>query len=102
MTKKQYRDEGISLRKTQHDLIASKIEAINKELTESNEGLPPITISVGITHGTEAPDAESLFEKTDAAMYHAKQSGKRTYKFNSRRQAEKEQEQSEIGTEDQE
>ena len=29
----------------------------------------------------EAADAADLFEKTDAAMYQAKQNGKRTYKF---------------------
>ncbi len=82
----------------QQELIASKIEAINKELAATDEGLPPISISVGITHGTEASDAESLFEKTDAAMYHAKQSGKRTYRFNSKRQTEKGQEHTEIVT----
>lgn len=66
----------------QQDLIASKIETINKELGKTEDGLPPISVSVGIVHGTEASDAESLFEKTDAAMYKAKQSGKSTFRFN--------------------
>lgn len=87
---------------SQQELIASKIEAINRELSESDEGLPPISISVGITHGTEASDVESLFEKTDAAMYRAKQSGKRTYKFNSGRQAGDGKEQTETGAKEQE
>ncbi|HAU99745.1 MAG TPA: hypothetical protein DCW47_00950 [Lachnospiraceae bacterium] len=68
----------------QRDLIASKIEKINKELGELDDGLPPISISVGIVHGTEATDAENLFEKTDEAMYKAKQSGKHTYTFYSK------------------
>ena len=69
----------------QHKLVASKIRAINRELNESGDGLPPVTISVGITHGTDATDAADLFEKTDAAMYQAKQNGKRTYKFFTRK-----------------
>ena len=64
----------------QHNQVASKIKAINKELNEPEDGLPPVTISVGITHGTEATDAVDLFEKTDAAMYQAKKNGKRTYR----------------------
>ena len=66
----------------QHDLIARKIDEINLELTETRDGLPPITISVGIVHGSEAIDSENLFERTDEAMYKAKQSGKHTYVFN--------------------
>jgi diguanylate cyclase (GGDEF)-like protein len=65
----------------QHNLITSKIEEISRELAVSVEGLPPISVSVGIMHGSEAADAKSLFEKTDEAMYHAKQSGKHTFAF---------------------
>jgi len=64
-----------------HKLVASKIEAINRDLNESEGGLPPVTLSVGITHGTSAADAVDLFNKSDAAMYQAKQSGKSTYRF---------------------
>ena len=63
------------------ELIASKIDKINKELEETDDGLPPVSISVGIVHGKDASDAENLFEKTDEAMYQAKQKGKRTYSF---------------------
>ena len=62
-------------------LIAQKIEKINRELADVSDGLPPASVSVGIVHGAQANDAESLFEKTDAAMYRAKQDGKHTYKF---------------------
>ena len=65
----------------QRNQVATKIKAINRELNEPEDGLPPVTISVGITHGTDATDSVDLFEKTDAAMYQAKQNGKRTYKF---------------------
>lgn len=68
----------------QQDLIASKIEKINKELERTDDGLPPASISVGIVHGKSASDPKKLFEKTDEAMYRAKQKGKRTYLFYSK------------------
>lgn len=68
--------------KMQRDLIAIKVDEINNELQNAGDGLPPISVSVGIVHGSEAADAESLFDKTDAAMYQAKKSGKRTFRFN--------------------
>ena len=68
----------------QEDLIASKIEKINRELEASDDGLPPASISVGIVRGESALDAKNLFEKTDEAMYQAKQKGKRTYTFYSK------------------
>ena len=57
-------------------MAVAKIEEINKKMTETNDGLPPVNVSVGIIHGSDASDAADLFEKTDAAMYNAKQSGK--------------------------
>ena len=68
----------------QRNLIASKIEKINRELEASDDGVPPASISVGIVHGKNALDAKNLFEKTDEAMYQAKQKGKRTYTFYSK------------------
>ena len=65
----------------QHNLIAAKIEQINKELTKTEDGLPPVTVSVGIVHGSEVSDTENLFEKSDEAMYQSKHNGKNTYTF---------------------
>lgn len=65
----------------QREQITSKIEKINLALDETADGLPRASISVGITHGTDVDNVKELFENTDAAMYQAKQSGKRTYRF---------------------
>ena len=64
-----------------HKLIASKVEQINKELEKSGDGIPPISVSVGIVNGKDVTDIEKLFEKTDAAMYESKKKGKHTYTF---------------------
>lgn len=65
----------------QRDLIAEKIEKINRELSETDDGLPAVSISVGIAHGADAAEAENLFKATDKAMYRSKKKGKRTYTF---------------------
>ncbi len=62
-------------------LIESKIIQINEELEKTDDGLPPISISVGVVNGKDVNDVESLFEMTDAAMYESKKKGKHTYTF---------------------
>ena len=62
-------------------LIASKVKQINEELEKSGDGIPPISVSVGIVNGKDVTDIEKLFEKTDAAMYESKKKGKHTYTF---------------------
>ena len=65
----------------QRHLIAQKIVEINRELGDTADGLPSASVSVGIAHGSGASNEEKLFEKTDAAMYKAKRTGKGTYCF---------------------
>ena len=65
----------------QRGLIESKIEQINSELENIDDGLPPISISAGIANGKDIEDTSTLFERTDAAMYESKKKGKNTYTF---------------------
>ena len=62
-------------------LIETKINQINIELENTDDGLPPVSISVGIVNGRDIKNAETMFEKTDAAMYESKKQGKNTYTF---------------------
>lgn len=68
----------------QRKLVESKIEQINKELANPEDGLPPVSISVGIVHGKDVDSTENLFDKSDAAMYESKKKGKHTYTFYSK------------------
>ena len=61
--------------------VESKIEQINADLKNTSDGLPPITISVGIVNGKDIKDPSHIFEKTDEAMYESKMNGKNTYTF---------------------
>ena len=65
----------------QRTLIETKMEQINRELTDAGEGMPPISVSVGIIHGSQAKNTETLLKKCDAAMYESKKQGKHTYTF---------------------
>ena len=69
----------------QRELIAVKIDKINRELAETDDGLPSVSLSVGIAHGADAAEQEDLFRATDKAMYNAKKKGKRTYTFYSKK-----------------
>ena len=73
----------VNTEKTQHDLVASKIEDIRRELYESNDGMPSVTISAGIAHGSDFSDTTAWFEEADAEMYQAKQRGKHAFGFSS-------------------
>ena len=65
----------------QQELIASKIDAINSALENTDDGLPRLSISVGIVHSSESDKVDELLKKTDVAMYQSKKKGKSTYTF---------------------
>ena len=65
----------------QRDLIVTKVERINGRLKNADDGVPSLTVSVGIALGSDARGADDLFEHADTAMYEAKKHGKGTYSF---------------------
>ena len=65
----------------QNRLIRLKIRQINDELANTEDGLPPISISAGIAHGSEVTEENSLFECADKALYRAKSTGRKGYAF---------------------
>ena len=54
------------------DLIISKIERINQDLENTEDGLPAISVSVGVVHGSEIEDPAALLELADQRMYQSK------------------------------
>ena len=56
--------------------IEEKIGAINEQLARPVDGLPAVSLSVGVAF-TERPNpGESLFKDADAALYHTKENGR--------------------------
>ena len=64
-----------------HLLIPAAVDEVNRELADVSDGLPPISISVGIADGGQASDRVTLFEYADRAMYECKREGKNGYRF---------------------
>ena len=65
----------------QHRLLETKLDQINGEMNTPSDGLPPISLSVGIAHGSQAKDMTELFEKCDVALYESKKRGRHTFTF---------------------
>lgn len=64
-----------------HRLIRSKVDQINRELADTSDGVPAITVSAGISHGNNALDVSELFNQADKALYVSKHCGKHGCNF---------------------
>ncbi len=56
--------------------IVDKITAINKELSEPTDGLPAVSLSVGVAFTDRENPGESIFKDADKALYYIKEHGK--------------------------
>ena len=63
------------------DQLKKTIESINQWLRAAHDGLPPITISVGVTFCTNNTDVLSLLKRADEALYDAKEHGRNAVRF---------------------
>lgn len=57
-------------------LIENKIVQINRELGDTDDGLPRISISCGVSIGKTVRDPQDMFREADAALYHVKKNGR--------------------------
>ena len=64
-----------------HLLISAALDEVKRELSDVRDGLPPISISVGIADGSQTSNRVTLFEYADRAMYECKREGKNGYRF---------------------
>lgn len=70
--------------------IEEKIEYINQELEKEENGLPKVSISVGIAFADRENPGESIFNDADKALYFVKENGRGGYAFyGSRKDEEK-------------
>lgn len=65
----------------QRENIITKTDRINEEMSDTSDGLPPVSISVGAAHGQEGTDHKTLFEQADIALYETKRLGRRGCTF---------------------
>ena len=58
------------------ELIENKVTQINEALADTADGLPKISVSVGVAFGEDAEDPKQLYEHADLALYETKRRGR--------------------------
>lgn len=56
--------------------ISNKINAINEELAKAEDGLPKVSLSVGVAFADRENPGESIFKDADKALYRIKENGR--------------------------
>lgn len=56
--------------------IEDKIKAVNEELAKAGEGIPAVSLSVGVAFADRENPGESIFKDADKALYHVKENGR--------------------------
>ena len=54
------------------DLIKLKTDLINKRLTDTSDGMPRITVSIGVAFGTKNDSMKDFLDHADEALYRVK------------------------------
>lgn len=62
-------------------LIRGQINYINKLLAETEDGLPPVSISAGVAFGGPGLEIRDIYKQADTALYSVKDSGGRGCAF---------------------
>ena len=57
-------------------LIENKVKQINRDLSAGADGLPPVTLSVGVSFNPEGNDSKEMFRQADIALYYVKDHGR--------------------------
>ena len=63
------------------DLIREKVEKANAKLQDTSDGLPPISISVGVAFSDRIAPTDDIFKDADKALYKVKEAGRRGVAF---------------------
>ena len=61
---------------SQQKLIGHKVHSINRKLSDTSDGLPVISVSVGVAFGGDAADQKEWFDHADKALYETKRGGR--------------------------
>lgn len=61
--------------------IEEKIDAINEQLANPVDGLPAVSISVGVAFADRPNPGDSIYKDVDQALYRTKESGRASHTF---------------------
>ena len=63
------------------ELVRSKVDQANEELSQPRDGLPPVSLSVGVAFSDRDNPQGDIFRDADTALYRVKSSGRRGCSF---------------------
>lgn len=66
----------VHITKDVRHLIESKVIHINEDLAKTEDGLPPVSVSVGVALCRETDNPQELFHDADVALYYVKDHGR--------------------------
>ena len=58
------------------ELVRGKIERANQKLQDTSDGLPPVSISVGVAFSDRPSPTDDIFKDADRALYQVKEAGR--------------------------
>lgn len=64
------------------DQLKKQIQVINQTLRAAKDGIPPVSVSVGVSFCNGDNDVKSILKLADAALYEAKEGGRSDVRFN--------------------
>ena len=65
----------------QNTIIENRFKKINRELANTSDGLPAVSLSVGVAHGAHYSNQLSMIHDADEAVYKTKSEGKNGVSF---------------------
>lgn len=61
--------------------VVTRIEGVRRGLRETGDGLPPITLSIGVAFSGQPSETGDLYKDADIALYVVKERGRNGYAF---------------------
>ena len=71
----------MGLRGEMRAVLERKLKKIGAELADTSDGLPKVTLSIGVAFGSQLPENTNLYHAADTALYEAKHRGRNRYVF---------------------
>ena len=62
-------------------VVSSKIATVVERLADTSDGLPPMTLSIGVAFNDGTLSGDQIFKNADSALYLAKEAGRNGYRF---------------------
>lgn len=62
-------------------VVIDRIEMLKAQLNQEADGLPPVTLSIGVAFNGEGDTPDDIFRKADRALYQVKEHGRNGYAF---------------------